>query len=48
MNNLQTCDWQHPAIAFTTKYCPLCETKRIIDELEVEVKSLNKKIKKDE
>ena len=48
MNNLQVCDWHHPGIAYTTKYCPLCEAKAKIDELEVEINILEEKLENNE
>lgn len=36
-NTFYYCDWEHPFIAFTTCFCPLCESEERIENLSDEL-----------
>lgn len=35
-SEIYTCDCCHPPIAYTCKYCPVCDAQRQVDEHEKE------------
>lgn len=42
--DIYTCDCCHPPIAYTCKYCPVCDAQRQVDEHEKENSDLRERV----